>query len=88
VRHGLGFRRRRLRPHHPQARVEEQVALKAESAAGLTAWPEDWELICGDAATVRRYPTMTAPWGLVDAVPDVPPGMSRPRRLSTAPWPR
>jgi Winged helix-turn helix len=88
VLHGLGFRLRLLRHHHLQARVEEQVELKAESAAGLTAWPEDWELIFVDEATVRRHPTMTVQWCLVDEVPDMPWGMSIPRCMSTAPWPR
>ena len=74
VLHGLGFRLRRLRHHHLKARVEEQVALKAELAAWLTAWPEDWELIFVDEATVRRHPTLAAQWCLVDEVPDVPTG--------------
>jgi hypothetical protein len=64
------------------------VALKAESAAGLTAWPEDWELICGDAATVRRHPTMTGRGAWLTRFPTCPRGMSRLRCLSTAPWPR
>ena len=74
VLHGLGFRLRRLRHHHLKARVEEQVAFKAELAAWLTAWPEDWELIFVDEATVRRHPTLAAQWCLVDEVPDVPTG--------------
>jgi hypothetical protein len=72
--HGLGCRLRRTRHHHLQAKVEEQVALKAEGAAWLTAWPEDWELICVDEATVRRHPTLTAPWCVGDEVPDGPTG--------------
>jgi hypothetical protein len=72
--HGLGFRLRRLRHHHLNAKVEEQVAFTAELAAWLAAWPEDWELICVDEATVRRHPTLTAQWCLVDEVPDVPTG--------------
>jgi hypothetical protein len=38
----------------------------------LAEWPEDWELIFVDEATVRRHPTLTAQWCLVDAVPAVP----------------
>jgi hypothetical protein len=74
VLHGLGFRLRRLRHHHLNPKVEEQVAFTAELAAWLAAWPEDWAWICVDEATVRRHPTLTAQWCLVDEVPDVPTG--------------
>jgi DDE superfamily endonuclease/Winged helix-turn helix len=72
--HGLGCRRRRTRHHRLQATGEAQVALKAEWAAWLTAWPEDWAWLCVDEATVRRHPPLTAPWGLADEVPEVPTG--------------
>lgn len=32
------------------------------------------ELLFVDEATVRRHPTLTAPWGLVDDLPEVPTG--------------
>jgi hypothetical protein len=40
----------------------------------LEEWPEDWELIFVDEATVRRHPTLTARWCWVDDVPEVPTG--------------
>jgi DDE superfamily endonuclease/Winged helix-turn helix len=72
--HMLGFRLRRLRHRHLKAKAEEQVAFQAELDARLAEWPEDWELICVDEATVRRHPTLTAQWCLVDEVPEVPTG--------------
>jgi DDE superfamily endonuclease/winged helix-turn-helix protein len=72
--HALGFRLRRLRHRHLKAKAEEQVVFKAELAARLAAWPEDRELIFVDEATVRRHPTLTAQWCLVDEVPGVPTG--------------
>ncbi len=61
---------RRLRHRHLKAKPEEQVAFRAE----LEDWPEEWELIFVDEATVRRHPTLTAQWCLVDEVPEVPTG--------------
>ena len=72
--HMLGFRWRRLRHRHLKAKAEEQVAFQAELDARLAEWPEDWELICVDEATVRRHPTLTAQWCVVDEVPEVPTG--------------
>jgi transposase len=53
---------------------EEQAAFRTESEAVLGGWPEDWELISADEATVRRHPTLAAQWRLVDDVPEVPTG--------------
>jgi DDE superfamily endonuclease/Winged helix-turn helix len=72
--HALGFRLRRLRHRHLKAKPEEQAAFVAELAELLMDWPEDWELICVDEATIRRHPTLTAPWCVVDEVPEVPTG--------------
>jgi transposase len=71
--HGLGFRRR-LRHRHPKAKPEEQAAFRSAWEALLVEWPEDRELIVVDEATVRRHPTLTAPWCLVDDGPEVPTG--------------
>jgi hypothetical protein len=72
--HELGFRLRRLRHRHLKAKPEEQAAFVAELEELLRDWPEDWELIFVDEATVRRHPTLTAQWCLVDEVPEVPTG--------------
>jgi transposase len=72
--HELGFRLRRLRHRHLKAKPEEQLTFVAELEGLLAEWPEDWELIFVDEATVRRHPTLTAQWCLVDEVPDVPTG--------------
>ena len=72
--HALGVRLRRLRHRHLQATPEEQAALVAELEALVPAWPEAWELLCVEEATVRRHPTLTAHWGLGDDVPEVPTG--------------
>ena len=72
--HELGFRLRRRRHRHLKAKPEEQAAFVAELAELLMDWPEDWELICVDEATIRRHPTLTAQWCLVDEVPEVPTG--------------
>jgi DDE superfamily endonuclease/Winged helix-turn helix len=72
--HELGFRLRRLRHRHLKAKPEEQAAFVAELEALVRDWPERWELIFVDAATVRRHPTLTAQWCLVDEVPEVPTG--------------
>jgi transposase len=72
--HKLGFRLRRLRYRHLRAKSEEQAAFRAELAELLAEWPEDCELICVDEATVRRHPTLTAQWCLVEDVPEVPTG--------------
>jgi hypothetical protein len=72
--HALGFRLRRLRHRHLKAKPEAQAAFRAELEALLVEWPEDWELIFVDEATVRRHPTLTAQWCLVNDVPEVPTG--------------
>jgi hypothetical protein len=72
--HALGFRLRRLRHCHLKAKAEEQEAFTAELEALLAEWPEEWELLFVDEATVRRHPTLTAQWCLVDEVPEVPTG--------------
>jgi winged helix-turn-helix protein/DDE superfamily endonuclease len=72
--HALGFRLRRLRHRHLRAKPEEQAAFVEELAELLAKWPEDWELVFVDEATVRRHPTLTAQWCLVDEVPEVPTG--------------
>jgi transposase len=72
--HTLGFRLRRLRHCHLKAKVEEQEAFVAELEALVEEWPEEWELLFVDEATVRRHPTLTAQWCLVDEVPEVPTG--------------
>jgi transposase len=74
VMHALGVRLRRLRHHHLKAKAEEQAAFVAELEALLMDWPEEWELIFADEATVRRHPTLTAQWCLGDDVPEVPTG--------------
>jgi transposase len=40
----------------------------------LAEWAEDGALILVDEATIRRHPTLTARWCLVDDVPEVPTG--------------
>jgi transposase len=72
--HELGFRLRRLRHRHLKAKAEEQEAFVAELEALVEAWPEGWELLFVDEATVRRHPTLSAQWCLVDEVPEVPTG--------------
>jgi transposase len=72
--HELGFRLRRLRHRHLKAHPEEQAAFRAELEESLVKWPADWELLFVDEATVRRHPTLTAQWCLVDEVPEVPTG--------------
>jgi hypothetical protein len=70
--HELGFRLRRLRHRHLRAKPQEQTAFVAELQILLEDWPDDAELLFVDEATVRRHPTLTAQWCLVDEVPDVP----------------
>ena len=72
--HTLGFRLRRLRHGHLQAKAEEQDAFGAELEAVVEAWPEAWEWRCVDDATVRRHPPRPAQWRVVDEVPEVPTG--------------
>jgi hypothetical protein len=72
--HELGFRLRRLRHRHLKAKPEEQVAFRTELEELLAEWPEDCELIFVDEATVRRHPTLTAQWCVVEDVPEVPTG--------------
>jgi transposase len=72
--HALGFRLRRLRHCHLKARAEEQRAFVTDMAILLKDWPQDWEVLFVDEATVRRHPTLAAQWCLVEAVPEVPTG--------------
>jgi transposase len=72
--HALGFRLRRRRHRHLKAKPEEQMAFRTELEALLEEWPEEWELLCVDEATVRRHPTLTAQWCLVEEIPQVPTG--------------
>ena len=72
--HTLGFRLRRLRHGHLKAKAEEQEGFIAELEALVAEWSEEWELLFVDEATVRRHPTLTAQWCLVDEVPEVPTG--------------
>jgi transposase len=46
----------------------------AELEAWRVAWPQDAERLCVEEATVRRHPTRTAPWCVVDENPAVPTG--------------
>jgi DDE superfamily endonuclease len=57
-----------------RAQREEQAAFASALEALVADWPEDWELLCGDEATGRRHPTLTARWCLADEVPEVPTG--------------
>ena len=87
--HGLGFRLRRLRHRHLKGKPEEQAAFRAELEELLGAWPDDWELLCVDEATVRRHPTLTAQWCVVDDVPEGPTGDIQTRMHvygAVAPW--
>ena len=86
--HELGFHLRRLRHRHLKAKPEGQAAFQAELAELLVEWPEGCELIFVDEATVRRHPTLTAQWCLVEDVPGVPTGMTIPRCMSMVRWPR
>jgi hypothetical protein len=70
--HELEFRLHRLRYRHLKATPEEQAAFQAELEALLAEWPEDWERIVMDEATVRRHSTLTAQWCMVADVPEVP----------------
>jgi hypothetical protein len=65
---------RRLRHRHLRAKPQEQAALVAELQALVADGPDDAERPFVDEATVRRHPTLTAQWCLVDEVPDVPTG--------------
>lgn len=65
---------RRRRHRHLQAKAEAPAAVMAELAAWLAAWPEAAARFFVDEATVRRHPTLTAPWGVGDASPAVPTG--------------
>jgi hypothetical protein len=74
LRHARGFRLRRWRHRHLKATPEAQAAVVAERESLRAEWPEGCALILGEEATVRRHPTLTAPWCLVDDVPEVPTG--------------
>jgi hypothetical protein len=86
--HEPGVRLRRRRHRHLKAKAEEGVAFVAELVEWLVAWPEDAELLFVDEATVRRHPTLTAPWCLVDEIPTCPPGMTMPKSTSRVQRPR
>jgi transposase len=58
--HALGFRLRRLRHRHLKAKAEEQAIFRIELEALLEEWPEEWELLFVDEATLHRHPTLTA----------------------------
>jgi hypothetical protein len=77
--HALGWRLRRRRHRHLQAKAEAPAAFRAELEKPVAAWPEDWELLRVDEATVRRHPTLTAPWGVVDEGPESPTGDDQPQ---------
>jgi hypothetical protein len=74
VLHELGFRLRRLRHRHLKAKSEEQVAFRAELEGLLPDWPEAWELLLVDEATVRRHPMLPAQWCVLEEIPEVPTG--------------
>jgi transposase len=74
LRHEWGSRRRGLRHLHLQAKPEEPAAFRTELEARLAEGPADWEWLLVDKATVRRHPTLTAPWCLGDEGPEVPTG--------------
>jgi transposase len=63
-----------LRHCHLEAKAEKQEAFVAELEALVEEWPAEWELLFVDEATVRRHPTLTAQWCLVDEVSEVPTG--------------
>jgi transposase len=82
VRQGLperGFRLRRWRHRPLQAKSEAPAAFRDERGEGRVAWPADWELRFVEEAMVRRHPTLTAPWGLVEDRPAVPTGDDHPK---------
>jgi transposase len=72
--HALGCRWRRRRHRHLKAKPEEQAIFVAELEELLAKWPADWELVFVDEATIRWHPTLTAPWCVVDDIPEVPTG--------------
>jgi transposase len=72
--HAQGFRLRRLRHRHLKAKAAEPAVFQSELQALLEEWPEEWAWIFVDEATLRRHPTLTAQWCVVDAVPEVPTG--------------
>jgi transposase len=74
----LGFRVRRRRHRPLKAKAAEQAVFRTELEALVEEWPEEWELICVDEATLRRHPTLTAQWCLVDEGPEVPTGDDHP----------
>lgn len=80
--HELGFRLRRLRHRHLKAKPEEQLTFVAELKELLGEWPEDWELIFVDEATVRRHSTLlpSGVWSM--RFPTCPPKMTIPGCMS------
>jgi transposase len=74
VLHELGFRLRRLRHRHLKAKCEDQATFRTELEGMVQDWPAEWELLFVDEATVRRHPTLTAQWCLLEEIPEVPTG--------------
>jgi len=68
----LGVRQRRLRHRHLRADPEEQAAFVIDLNLLLQDWPDEWELLFVDEATVRRHLTVSARWCLADDIPGVP----------------
>jgi hypothetical protein len=60
-------------PLEPLAQTAQWVLIRGQEGL-LGDGPEDWELLLVDEASVRRHPTLTAQWGLVDDTPEVPTG--------------
>jgi hypothetical protein len=61
-----------LRHRHLSANPHEQAAFVTDVHLLLQDWPEEWEWLFVDEATVRRHPTLSARWGLVEDIPEVP----------------
>jgi hypothetical protein len=70
----LGFRRRRPRHRHLKANPQAQAAFVAALHKVSAELPDDGHLLFVDEATVRRHPTLTAQWCMVDDGPAIPTG--------------
>ena len=78
--YALGFRRR-LHHRHLRAKAEERAACVAALEELLTDWLEEaWHWLLVNGVTVRRHPSLAAPCGLRDDVPDVPTGDDHTKR--------
>jgi hypothetical protein len=84
--HELGCRLRRLRHRRLKANPEEQAAFRAGLEALLVEWPEDWEWLLVDEATIRRHPTLMVQWCVVEDVPEVSTGDDHAKVMSIARW--